>query len=387
MADTSLSEVDQNNELSASGSRFSKTGRTLLFVGIAILVSGAVFAALFGWKTIMQSGSVQTQRPPVEVSAMQINLTTVPVSIQAVGSLRAVQEVLLSSEASGLVATIEFEAGQIVEADTLLVQLYDAPERADRDAAIARANLSKVQYQRSLGLSKSGAESKEVVDQRAAEKEQAIAVIKQIDARIQQKQIRAPFTGKLGIRRVDLGQYLHPGESVATLTDSSRLYVDFSVPQQELRRMAEGNVVRVTTDTWPGRVFQATLETIEPRINQETRNISVRALLENADSALQSGMFVNVELILADRIDRLTVPATAIQTTAFGDNVVVVRGDNPTVQGQVEYVRVTAGKRFGDMVEVDGLAVGDVILIEGQMKTPPGTQVVVAELRVQFEKD
>lgn len=367
-----------------SGQPPSGKGRKLLITAIALVIAVAVFAALIAWRAWRDAGSAPAQWPAVTVSAMQLAPTEVPASITTVGSLRAVREVILAPETEGRVVDIGFEAGQMVEAGSLLVQLYDAPQRADRAAAQARANLAKAQLTRSKTLIDSGAESRETLDQRQAEREQAQAAVKQWDARIEQKQIRAPFAGQLGIRRIDLGQYLEPGDTIATLTDTSRLYVDFNIPQQFLSRLQTGSSVRITTDAWPNRQFTATVDTIEPRVNPDTRNITVRAQLANADNALRPGMFVNTELVLPAQTDQLVVPTTAIQTTAAGDNVLVVRGSNATTEGQAEYVRVAISRRLGDRAVVsEGLQAGDVIITEGQLKVSPGAQVQVVELQQQ----
>ena len=368
-------------------SRDSKL-RKLLIPGLALLLTLLIFAALFGWRAWRHAGSGPQPWPPVAVAAMQLVPTDVPASIQSVGSLRAVREVSLAPETAGRVVSIGFKAGQMVTAGSLLVQLYDAPERADRAAAKARANLAKAQLARSKTLISTGAEARELLDQRVAERDQALAAVQQLDARIEQKQIRAPFAGEIGIRRIDLGQYLNPGDTIASLTDTSRLYVDFSVPQQQLRWLKAGSSVRVTSDAWPQREFSATVDAIEPRISADTRNIAVRALLPNSDNALRPGMFVNAELELPAEPNRLVVPTTAIQTTAAGDNVLVIRGPDAKTKGQVEYVRVTIGRRLGDRVVVsEGLQAGDVVITEGQLRVPPGAQVQVAQLQAQTAKE
>jgi multidrug efflux system membrane fusion protein len=362
----------------------SPSGRTrrLLVTGTATLVAVAVFAALFGWRLLRQAGSGPTEWPPVTVAAMRLTPTDVPASIHAVGSLRAVREVVLAPETGGRVVDINFEEGQTVAAGTLLVQLYDAPERADRAAALAQAELARARLARTKNLIESGAESRETLDERVTERDRALAAVQQWDARIEQKQIRAPFAGQLGIRRIDLGQYLQPGSAIATLTDTSRLFVDFSVPQQQLRYLHTGSAVRVTTDAWPDREFTASVDTIEPRVDPDTRNITVRALLPNTDNSLRPGLFVETELVLPAEHNQLVVPNTAITTTAAGDSVVIIRGPDATTGGQAEYVRVTVSRRMDDKAVVsEGLQAGDVIVTEGQLKVSPGARVRVAQLK------
>ncbi|MFA5629960.1 MAG: efflux RND transporter periplasmic adaptor subunit [Porticoccaceae bacterium] len=305
-----------------------------------------------------------------------------PVSLKAVGSLSAVREVLLSPETAGRVVAIGFEAGAKVEAGAKLVQLYDAPERADRAAALARANLARTQLERATTLVPTGAESRAMLDQRSAERDQALAEVQQLDARIDQKQIRAPFAGTLGIRLINLGQYLNPGDAIATLSDSSELFVNFSVPQQHLPQLREGGTVRVTTDAFPGRTFTARVNAVESRVSRDTRNIAVQALLSNPDGALRPGMHVAAELELPPEENVLVVPPTAIQATAMGDSVIVVRGPEAKTRGQADHVRVEVGRRSGEKVIVTrGLEVGDVVVTEGQLRVPPGAQVQVTQLQ------
>ncbi|WP_286845445.1 efflux RND transporter periplasmic adaptor subunit, partial [Spongiibacter sp. UBA6593] len=287
---------------------------------------------------------------------------------------------------AGRVVSIGFDAGETVAAEQQLLQLYDAPEQADRAAALARVKLADAQLKRAARLVNSGAESREILDQRTAERDQALAAVKQLDARIAQKQIRAPFAGQLGIRQVDLGQYLNPGETIATLTDTSQLYVDFTVPQQELRWVQQGGKVQVVSDAWPDNSYTATVTTVEPRISADTRNIQIRAQLDNPGEHLRPGMFVNASLSLPEQKEQLVVPSTAIQTTAFGSNVLLVRGAEPEKAGQAEYVQVQISRRLKDQVVISsGLKVGDIVVTEGQLKVPPGAPVTVTKLRAAEE--
>lgn len=379
------SQPEKPSDQVAYGNSNAVTGnrrRTIAISALAVFITVLIFAALYGWRLWRQAGSGPSPWPAVAVTAMQLAPTEVPASIETIGSLRAVREVSLAPETAGRVVSIGFETSEQVKAGSLLVQLYDAPERADLGAAKARADLADAQLARANRLISSGAESRETLDQRIAERDQALAAVRQLEARIEQKQIRAPFAGQLGIRRIDLGQYLNPGDVIATLTDTRQLYVDFNVPQQQLRWLETGRTVRITSDTWAEREFVATVDAIEPRISADTRNVEVRALLSNDGNALRPGMFVNAKLELPTEPNRLVVPATAIQTTAAGDSVLVVRGPEATTHGNVEYVRVTTGRRLGNRVIVnDGLEAGDIIITEGQLRVPPGAQVQVTNLQ------
>lgn len=257
--------------------------------------------------------------------------------------------------------------------------MFDGPELADRRAAQAKAAFAGLQVARSQELAPTGAEPRETLEQRRADRDQAAAAVQQIDARLVQKQVRAPFAGILGIRQVNLGQYLNPGDAVATLTALDSLFVDFALPQQELSRLQPGATVIVTSDAWPGRRFTAKVNAIEPKIGADTRNVTVQALLGNGDRALRPGMYVTAALELPVQQGALLVPATAIQTSAQGDSIIVIRGSNARLGGKAEIVPVQTGRRVGnDVVVTSGLRAGDVIVTEGQLRVQPGAEVKVA---------
>jgi len=344
----------------------------------AAIVMLALFAGLFAWRSARTAQPSAGAPPPTAVVAIQINPTDVPASLPSVGSLRAVREVVLAPEVAGRVVAIRFNSGDAVAAGSTLVQLYDAPERADRAAAVAHAKFTGVQLERSRQLATTGAEPRELLDQRVAEHDQALAAVSQIEARLAQKTIRAPFAGAIGLRKINPGQYLNPGDAIASLTALDQLYVDFSVPQQDFAKLRVGSPVSVTTDAWPGRTFLARVNAIEPQIGEDTRNITIQAVVANADRALRPGLFVTAALQLPPEHGVLVVPATAIQTSASGESVTVIRGPRAQQEGKAEIVPVTTGRRFGDSVVITGgLKPGDVVVTEGQPRVQPGAQVKV----------
>lgn len=352
--------------------------RPTIMVVVAVI---AIFALLFAWRAWRNSAPLPPAPPPTLVVAAIAVPTTVPDALEAVGSLRAVREVMLAPEVAGRVATIRFTGGQYVGAGTTLVQLYDGPERADRQAAVARAELARVQLARSRQLVPTGAESREVLQQRQAEYAQAVASVRQLDARLVQKRIAAPFSGQVGVRQVNPGQYLNPGDKIASLTALEQLFVDFSVPQQQLAKLQPGREVRVTSDAWPGRTYTARVTTVEPRIDEASRNVWVQATLANPDRTLRPGMYVNAALTLDATANALVVPLTAIMTSAQGDSAMVIRGANARREGKAEPVAVKTGRRFGNSVVVSsGLRPNDVVVTEGQLRVQPGSPVRVSKL-------
>lgn len=352
--------------------------RPAIIVVVAVV---AVFALLFGWRAWRHAAPPPPAPPPTSVVATVVAPTVVPASLDAVGSLRAVREVVLAPEVAGRIAAIRFSGGQYVGAGATLVQLYDGPERADRQAALAKAEFARVQLARSRELAPTGAESREMLQQRQAEYDQAVAAVHQLDARLVQKRVAAPFAGQLGVRQVNLGQYLNPGDRIATLTALDQLFVDFTVPQQELSKLVPGREVRVASDAFPGRAFTARVTAVEPRVDEQSRNILVQATLANPDRALRPGMYVTASLVLDPIAGALVVPGTAIMTSAQGDSVMVIRGPKARTEGKAEAVAVVTGRRFGNSVVVSqGLKAGDVVVTEGQLRVQPGATLRVSRL-------
>ncbi|HWW63200.1 MAG TPA: efflux RND transporter periplasmic adaptor subunit [Sphingomonadaceae bacterium] len=356
--------------------------KRLLLTGLIIL---AIFAVIFGWRQVRQGGGHQGgPAPALTVQAAAVTPHAVPRSLQAVGTLQAVREVTLSADTAGRVVAIRFEAGERAAQGAPLVELYSAPERADRAAAKAHADFARLQLARSRELAPTGAEPRELLEQRRADLQQAEAAVAQLDARIAQKMVRAPFSGRIGIRRVNLGQYLNPGDPIATLTALDRLYVNFTLPQQALSNIRVGAAVRLTSDAWPGREFQARVNAVEPIVGADTRNISVQAVFANPGEALRPGMYVTANLVLPPQPDAIVVPATAITTSATGESVIVVRGKNPTREGEAAVVPVETGRRIDDSIVVTrGLKAGDVVVETGQLRLQPGAKVTVAQARAK----
>lgn len=347
---------------------------------IVISVVGlvVVFGLLYAWRAVRSGGAEQQAMPPMPVSTIRAEPRSVADEWQAVGSLQAVHEVLLAPDTSGRVTAVNFDAGQSVKEGAVLIQLYDAPEQADRAAAVAKADFAQLQLRRSQALAPTGAEPRELLEQHKADAAQTAAAVRQLDARIQQKSIRAPFSGQLGIRRINLGQYLNAGDAIATLTQLDPLYVNFTLPQQDMPRLTSGAPVQVTVDAVPGRVFTARISAIEPRIDGETRNVAVQALLPNTDRLLKPGMYVTARLVLPATTDNIVLPLTAIQTSASGDSVAVVKGADAQGVGKAVAVPVITGRRLGEEVLVSqGIKPGDIVVMAGQNRLPPGATVKI----------
>ncbi|MGF6189877.1 efflux RND transporter periplasmic adaptor subunit [Serratia sp. 2723] len=354
-----------------------KPWRAIMISIVALVV---IISLLWLWRASRSNGSSYTPSGPVDVVVTELKVQPAPVQLQAIGNLRAVREVTLSSEVAGRISVIAFEPGQRVNADTLLVKLDDAVERADLAAARASAAFAEQQFDRAAKLAATGALAKEMFQQRRSERDQAQALIAQLEARIRQKSILSPFAGELGLRQVNLGQYLNAGDSAVTLTDLDSLYVNFDVPQQELSRIRVGQHVEVHGDISEVKHLQAKISAIDPQVGHETRNATVQAELANTRHKLRPGMYVTVAVSLPDEPDVLLVPTSAIITSSFGDVAIVVQGKAASKSGKAVFVPIKTGRRIGDQVIVtQGLKAGDVIVTEGQLRIQPGTDVRVVQ--------
>ena len=347
-----------------------------LILGFVVLC-----VAISAWRAVRTAPRPAAQTTALPVTATIVRPARVAMSLEAIGSLRAVREVMLTPEVAGRVVAIHFEAGARVAAGAPLVDLYQEPEEADRAAALAQAHFASIQLERSRKLAPTSVEPRQLLEQHEADLERAQAAVRQLEARIAQHHIRAPFAGEIGIRRINPGQYLNTGDSIATLTDLDQLYVEFNLPQQELPKVRVGALVHVKTDAWPGRTFEGRVNALEPKVEEQTRNVTVQALLANPQHALHPGMYVTTVLDLPPQEDVLVVPQTAIQTSAMGDTVVVVRGSSPASGGEAQTLPVTTGRRVGDGVVVSqGLKAGDVVVTQGQIRVQPGMSVRVDRL-------
>ncbi|NJA87672.1 efflux RND transporter periplasmic adaptor subunit [Rhodocyclus tenuis] len=343
---------------------------------IAGLVLAAVAAGLWAWRTQHNSGHGYTPPGAIDVVAVQLVTESAPDTLSALGELRAVRQVSVANEIPGRIARIAFTPGQSIKAGTLLVQLDDAIEQANLLAAQASARFAQQQWERASELAESGAIARELLEQRRAERDQSAAQLLQLETRIRKMHVRAPFAGELGLRQVDIGQYLNAGDKLVTLTDLDSLYVNFDVPQQALGRLRVGQHVAVRSDTPGATPLPARISAIEPQVGRDTRNATVQATLANPQRALRPGMYVTVAVELPAEPDALLIPATAVLTSAIGDAAVVVRDLDAQEIGKAEIVPLTLGRRIGDRVLVErGLKAGDLVVSEGQLRIQPGAAV------------
>ncbi len=361
--------------------------KTLLWLGVTALLLALVLASLYGFNRFRENATAayfaHAKPLPAAINAVVAKRESVPRSAAGIGSLEAAHQVMVTPEVGGRVEKILFQSGAKVTKGALLVQLNDAPERADLANFKAEARLAVITLARSRHLVGRGFTPQQTFDQNRAALEEAKAEIEKTKALIAQKAIRAPFSGELGIRRIDLGQYLSPGEAIVTLTDLKTLYVDFSLPSLRRSEIAVGEPVVVTADAFRGRLFHAKITTIEPQISPATRTIDLRARMPNPGGVLLPGMFVNAAVLLPARPDTVVLPQTAVTYTLYGDSVYVLRksaGDadaNPV--WKAIRTPVKTGREWGGKVAIlSGLKGGERVVAAGQIKLHDGSFVVIA---------
>ncbi|MGB7918995.1 MAG: efflux RND transporter periplasmic adaptor subunit [Desulfobacterales bacterium] len=324
----------------------------------------------------------QFSPPPEPVTTAVAREETWESLLTAVGSLEAVQGVIVTAELSGKVERIGFEPGTKVKTGDLLVQQDISAENAQLRAAEANLALAKIDLDRKSKLLAQKTISRSEYDNAEAQYKQAAAQADNIRAAIKKKTIRAPFDGRLGIRLINIGQVLKEGDAIVSLQSIDPIFVNFSLPQQQLAQVNAGLVVQVTADALPGQVVAGKITAINPQVDAATRNIQMQATVANPEERLRPGMFVNVAVVLPARKDVLAIPATAVLYAPYSDSVFVVEEKKEEKNGQpgrvVRQKFVRLGEKKGDYVAiVSGLEEGDTVVSTGVFKLRNGQSVVV----------
>jgi membrane fusion protein (multidrug efflux system) len=351
-----------------------------LIVGIIIVV--VVAGALAAVKTMqirsMIAFGASFAPPPETISSAVAREEKWQDSLTAVGSVSAAQGVMVSPEIAGTVTEINFESGATVNQGDLLVKLDASSEEAQLRAAEAQVELARLNAERTQRLSADKTVSQSELDSAEATLKQDQANADAIRTTIDKKTIRAPFTGRLGIRLVNLGEQLDVGKGIVSLQSPSPVFVDFSLPQQNLSLLETGLVVEVTCDAYPGHKFAGTLTAINPDLDATTRSVSLRATFVNADQLLRPGLFVRTAVILPQAQPVLTVPATAVLSAPYGDAVYVIEPQvaNGVTNLVVQQKFIRTGRTHGDFVSVEsGLKAGDRVATAGLFKLRNGVSV------------
>lgn len=320
------------------------------------------------------------QPPPEAVTTTVAEAGEWPATLDAIGSVAAAQGVTVSADLPGIVESIHFESGDRVRRGDLLVRLDARQERAQLAAATSARELAALNLERLRSLREKGVVSQAELDRVQAESQQAAARVAEIAAAIERKQVRAPFAGTLGLRRVDLGQYLDAGAPVVSLQALDPVFVDFAVPQQEVARLPLGSEVRVTGEGLP-REAVGRITAFDAVVDDATRNVQVQATFDNPDGALRPGMFVQARVLRGAATRVVALPASAINYAPYGDSVYVVeemKGPSGQPYLGVRQQIVRLGGSRGDQVAVlGGLEPGEQVVTSGGFKLRPGAAVQV----------
>jgi len=368
-----------------TASRRPKPKLVRWFVIVGLLLA-LVLGGLYGFNRYRDQAIKEffagNKPPPAQVAAVEATTATVPRSVSGIGSLAAVQEVTITPEVGGRVTDILFKPGDAVKAGDPLVQLNDAPDRADLANYEAQARWAAASLERARALATRQVGPQQNVDEWQSKLDQARASILKTQAIIDQKKVWAPFAGRLGVRQVNLGEIVTTSSKLVTLTELHQLYANITLPSTMRDQVKLGQDVEVMVDAFPGRKFKARITTIEPQVRADTRMMSVQATLPNPDEALLPGMFVNAAVVLPPEPDRVVLPETAVDYTLYGDSVYVVREDGTDANGKpvlkVRRTPVTTGKRWeGKVAVLSGVKPGDTVVAAGQVKLQDDGVVVV----------
>ncbi|HEY1736173.1 MAG TPA: efflux RND transporter periplasmic adaptor subunit [Methylovirgula sp.] len=368
--------------------------RTVLFAGVflllAVLVGGLAYVQ-FVFKPAMIKGFLAKALPPPTSVAVTVAKTEMwSPRVPAIGSFRAVKGVDLAPQVGGVIKSINVDSGQDVKAGAPLFDIDTSVEEADLASDLATLKNNQLVLDRQNQLTVSGNTTKANVDAAQAQRDTAAAAVERVRALIAQKKITAPFAGRLGIRKIDLGQYVAPGTSLITLQELDPIFVDFPVPEQALADLRPGQTVEVNVDTFPGRVFKGKVQTVDARVDQNTRSVLIRAIFDNKALELRPGMFANVAVIAGTPQKVVTVPKTAVTYSLYGDSVfAVVPADSEAggaqarpIAGDVPYKAVQRfvrpGDTQGDRVAIlSGVNEGEMVVSEGQLKLQTGARVKI----------
>ncbi len=362
----------------------------IMLIAVGVLLGGIVGFNLFkGYMMKKYMGSAPV--PPATVTATKVDYEVWQPTLAAVGTLRALRGVDVTTEVAGLVRSLEFRSGDEARAGQVLAQLNAESDLAQLRALEAAANLAQIVYDRDKAQFDIEAVSKAQVDADAADLKNKRALVAQQSALVAKKTIHAPFAGKLGISTVNPGQYLSPGDKLVTLQSIDPVYVDFFIPQQQLPQVAPGRKVLVGTDAYKGQTFEGKVSAINPKVDPTTRNVLIQATVPNPKRELLPGMFATVTLDAGAEQRYLTLPQTAITYNPYGDTVFIAKpaeenaaqaGGEKNVKASgglvAQQVFVTTGPRRGDQVAIlKGIDPGTTVVTSGTVKLKNGTPLVI----------
>jgi len=372
--------------------------RMLIMLGVVLLIV-VILGAYKAYSVYTMIQGFSAPKPPVSVAVATATERPWQARLPTIGTLKALQGVDLSLETDGTVTDVHFQSGQKVKAGQPIVQLDSAVETALLETAQADLGLAQVDYSRGSQLVGSQAISKGEFDRLSAVLKKSKATVNQLKAALGKKSILAPFSGTIGIRQVDVGDYVATGTMIATLQDLSSLYVDFFVPEQSIPKIAVGQPVQIIVAAFPSEQFPGKITAINPKVENSTRNVQVRATLANPDGKLLPGMFASLEVLLPDPQPRIVVPESAITYTLYGNSVYVVtqkkaedgsvdkddKGE-PILIAERRFVE-TGERRDAQVMITKGVQKGEQVVIAGQIKLDNGAHIAISDDKTLSEKN
>jgi len=351
-----------------------------MLIGSAV-VFGGVFFKIFSGFAAMQEQMASMPVPVINVTAQPAETQDWGIEVPAIGVLEARRGVDVSPSMPGLIQQIAFESGDKVAQGQMLVRLDADVERGNLAKAQAALKLAKADLDRGESLVTTNNISKATLDQRQSQYDVAAAEVAALAAQIEKKTINAPFDGELGIRKVNVGQYLEAGIAIVNIQDLSVMLVNFSVSQRELSDLKVGHTIRMTTDAYPVKEFEGEISAIEPLINQQTGMVEVQGRFNNADGLLRPGMFAKLAIQLPTRMQVVVVPQSAVSYSLYGDFVYVATPgkaeDGSDITTVARKIIVTGERRNGEVIIEQGLEKGETVVTSGQIKLDNGTRVAI----------
>jgi multidrug efflux system membrane fusion protein len=357
----------------------------LFVLVIAVVLLGGAAYFQYVTKPAMMAQFFQAP-PPAPVETAVADTEDMPRAFESIGTLTAAHQVTVSPELDGRIEKINFESGQWVKRGDVLLELDDSTQRADLATFQAQARLAAANLARTKDLAAKQYSSKQSVDQLQSELDQARAGIAKSQAVIDHMVVKAPFNGMLGIRQVNLGQYLAPGTMVVSLTDLDTLYVDFTLPEQDRAELSIDQPVEFRVDAYPDQVFRGEISAIDPQVDPQMRAVKVRATIANTDHKLQPGMYARIRAILPPQPNVVTIPEPAVDYTVYGESVYRLtevpdkKDSNGKPVYKADQTFVTLGARFSGKVAVlKGVAKGERVVVGGQLKLHNGAEVILSD--------
>jgi len=353
---------------------------------IMLILIGVIFGGIFGFKAftgyMMQKGMASQGPPPQTVSTIKASFQEWQPRLEAVGSLKALRGADLAPEVSGIVSQIHFQSGEMAKAGALLLEMDARSDLAKLQSLKATLELAKKNYVRDQEQFKEQIISQATLDADLADLQRTEAQVAEQQALVDKKTIRAPFDGRLGIRMVDLGQYLNPGMKIVTLQTLDPIFVDFYLPQKEISSIAIGHDVTIVADAYPENIFKGVITAIDPKVDTSTRNVGIRATIRNPKQQLLPGMFTTTRIDTGKPGRFITLPQTAVVFNPYGNVVYLVMEKGKGLDGKPNLIAmqrfIKTGETRGDQITVlEGIKEGDLVVTSGQIKLRNGTPILI----------